>query len=123
MPHVYLNGDSEYYEESKVFQDKCPEIDSNITGVQEKLIELDNVYNEMIALVPKFGDAYDALGSNSKVNLEVLQETIKSSSTDLETINGENGYKKEAIIKDESQTERNRNSALNKLRNRTKMNA
>ena len=122
MPYVYKDRFSEYYEECKELQEKCPGIYSSINGVQTSLDALEGQIKETALLVPRFGDEYDSLGMNTKVNIEAIGTQVKEASQKLGFVNGggpeSSTYYKDAKEKDDKVTEANRRLAEERLNRR-----
>lgn len=100
------SNESISYEKSTKYQDKVKNSDvyNTIKTAITNLNEFNNSFDEMILLIPKFGEEYDALGMNTKVNIDKFGEEFKDDINELEKINKSSietsMYFKEAQIKD-----------------------
>ena len=100
------SNESISYEKSTKYQDKVKNSDvyNTIKTAITNLNEFNNSFDEMILLIHKFVEEYDALGMNTKVNIDKFGEEFKDDINELEKINKSSietsMYFKEAQIKD-----------------------
>ncbi len=91
-------------------------VHSSIKASIKELDEFAAIYDEMLLLIPKFGDEYDALGINTRVNIEEFSKETALVSKDLKSMNGESvtasAYYAEAKAKDDIITGNNRSAAI-----------
>lgn len=110
-------GNTEIYYTSVKCQEIAASTDEVVDGVVNSLTTLDDSYNEMISLIPRFGKEFDSLGDNTNANITSIRETtssIKDSLSGIKTI-----YYNDAVKKDAETTDENKEAAQDLLNIKT----